>query len=221
VLDTIRNRETSGHLLWSPRRPPQSVLPRSRSYCSRRRPSRASGSRTHSRKDKPVYNPHSSTTTERAGPHDNYTRSIARGTRALRSEGRGAFACFEGLHAAMASFRDHRLPELPFAGFTRDWRRPAVSAIPVACSPQAWASSDARPPPPPPFLPLADDPRDRARRPWREDSIIPQSAPSSVPTAGRAEAHASGPPYVSMRFRRVAERCHIEALEIDGPPSGR
>jgi glycogen debranching enzyme len=188
-----------GHLLWS------RVAPHDRATATARTLMASStfggfGIRTLA-SDQPVYNPlsyHNGT----VWPHDNAL--IARGFAryGLRYE---VTKTFDGMYAAMAYCRDRRLPEL-YCGIGR--RSGALVRYPVACIPQAWASAA-------PLLLLqsilgihADAPRGR---------LIVKN-PDLPRNVRRLELHGMrvGSSIVSMRFRRVGTRCHVDKLDVTG-----
>jgi glycogen debranching enzyme len=151
----------------------------------------------------PVYNPlsyHNGT----VWPHDNAL--VARG---LSSYGLGgeALAVFDGLYAAMSFFADARVPEL-FCGISR--RHGPLVRYPVACSPQAWSAAA-------PFLLIqsilgiwVDAPRGR----------LTIKSPLLPPYVRRLDVRGMriGSSVVSMRFRRVGARCHVDRLDVSGAP---
>ncbi len=199
VLDTIVSN--AGHLLWSGVVPPDraravaDLLLSDASFSG-------FGIRTLSA-GQAVYNPlsyHNGT----IWPHDNAI--VSRGLAAY-GLAREVLTVFEGLHAAMGHFRDHRLPEL-FCGIAR--ADGPVVRYPVACSPQAWAAAT-------PFLLLQSALGIEADAPARR--LVVRN-PQLPPFLRRVELRRMrvGTSLVSMRFRRVAKRCHVEALEVEGPP---
>ena len=129
VLPTVVSN--IGHLLWS------RVAPQDRATATANTLLASSsfsgyGIRTLA-SDQPVYNPlsyHNGT----VWPHDNALIVAGLASYGLHHE---AMKAFDGLAAAMAYFRDRRLPEL-FCGIGK--RGGAVVRYPVACSPQAWAA---------------------------------------------------------------------------------
>jgi glycogen debranching enzyme len=151
----------------------------------------------------PVYNPlsyHNGT----VWPHDNAI--LARG---LSNYGlvRGALQVFDGLHAALGYFGDDRVPEL-YCGIPR--RAGPLVRYPVACSPQAWSAAS-------PFLCLKailgldlDAPRGRL-------AIKRPHLPKSMRTLD-IKGLRVGAARVSIRFRRVGERCHVDRLDVTGAP---
>jgi glycogen debranching enzyme len=188
-----------GHLLWS------RIAPSDRATATARTLLASSsfggfGIRTLA-SDQPVYNPlsyHNGT----VWPHDNalIVRGFAR--YGLRYE---MMKTFDGLYAAMGFCRDRRLPEL-FCGIGK--RSGPLVRYPVACSPQAWASA----------APLsllqsilgirADAPRGR---------LIVRNPDLPKPVR-HLELHGMriGSSIVSMRFRRVGSRCHVDKLDVTG-----
>ncbi len=188
-----------GHLLWS------GVAPSDRATATARTLMASSsfggfGIRTLA-SDQPVYNPlsyHNGT----VWPHDNalIVRGFAR--YGLRYE---MMKAFDGLYAAMGFCRDRRLPEL-YCGIGK--RSGPLVRYPVACSPQAWASA----------APLsllqsilgirADAPRGR---------LIVRNPDLPKPVR-HLELHGMriGSSIVSMRFRRVGSRCHVDKLDVAG-----
>ncbi len=151
----------------------------------------------------PVYNPlsyHNGT----VWPHDNAI--IAKG---LANYDLMDHACrvFETLVAAMGHFRDHRLPEL-YCGMSD--AGDTLVRYPVACSPQAWAAAA-------PFLLLQavlgihiDGPRGQLliRNP-RLPACVNQIELNGL-RVGRSR--------VSLRLRRDGPRCHVDRLDVGGPP---
>jgi len=114
---------------------------------------------------------------------------------------------FEGLYAAMGYCRDRRLPEL-FCGMPR--RSGPLVRYPVACVPQAWASAA-------PLMLLqsllgirADGPR---RRLIISNPVLPRHIRRMELQGMRV-----GGSLVSMRFRHLGTRCHIDHLEVSGEP---
>ncbi|HEX8791934.1 MAG TPA: glycogen debranching N-terminal domain-containing protein [Polyangiaceae bacterium] len=188
-----------GHLLWS------RVPPGDRATATARTLMASSsfsgfGIRTLA-SDQPVYNPlsyHNGT----VWPHDNAL--IVRGllNYGLRHE---AMKAFDGQYAAMTYCRDRRLPEL-FCGIGK--RSGALVRYPVACSPQAWASAA-------PFLLIQSVLGIRADAPHGRLVIRNPALPRNV---GKMELHGMriGNAIVSMRFRRVGSRCHVDKLEVAG-----
>ncbi len=149
----------------------------------------------------PAYNPlsyHEGT----VWPHDNAL--IARGMARYGLQ-RGVGQIFEGLLAALETFRDHRLPEL-FCGMSRS--SGVLVRYPVACSPQAWASAA-------PYLLIqsalgisVDAPR---RRLLVRDPFLPEGLDRIV-----IERLRVGDARVSLRVEREGGRCHVDVLEIEG-----
>jgi glycogen debranching enzyme len=197
VLDTVVSN--LGHLLWS------KVAPRERAASTARLltsgPSLSTfGIRTLA-SDQAVYNPlsyHNGT----VWPHDNALIAAGMGAYDLGDE---VAKVFSGLHRAMAYFRDHRMPEL-FCGIGS--RSGPLVRYPVACSPQAWAAAA-------PFLMLQtmlgirpDAPR--ARLTIRNPRLPPQVRRLEI------EHMRVGNVLVSMRFRRLGRRCHIDHLDVVG-----
>ncbi len=188
-----------GHLLWS------RVAPNDRATataCTLLASSSFSGFGIRTlASEQPVYNPlsyHNGT----VWPHDNalIVRGLAR--YGLSHETTKAF---DGLLAAMAYCRDRRLPEL-FCGIGK--RSGPLVRYPVACSPQAWASAA-------PLLLVqsvlgleADAPRGRlvVRNPRLPRSVR------------KLELHGIriGNALVSLCFRRVGNRCHVDKLDVTG-----
>jgi len=188
-----------GHLLWSGVATPDRATATARTLLASSSFS-GFGIRTLA-SDQPVYNPlsyHNGT----VWPHDNAL--IVRGlTRyGLRHE---AVKAFDGLYAAMGYCRDRRLPEL-FCGIGK--RSGPLVRYPVACSPQAWASAA-------PFLLLqsilgihGDAPR----------GCLVVKNPSLPKNVRKLELHGMrvGGALVSVRFRRVGSRCHVDRLDVTG-----
>jgi glycogen debranching enzyme len=153
--------------------------------------------------DQPVYNPlsyHNGT----VWPHDNALIAAGMGAYDLGDEVAKVFA---GMYRAMAYFRDHRMPEL-FCGIGA--RNGPLVRYPVACSPQAWAAAA-------PFLLLQtmlgiqpDAPC--ARLTIRNPRLPPQVRRLEI------EHMRIGNVLVSMRFRRLGKRCHVDHLEVVGGP---
>jgi glycogen debranching enzyme len=199
VLDTVVSN--LGHLLWS-RAVPAKRAPALAELLLSPESFSGFGIRTLAERQ-PVYNPlsyHNGT----VWPHDNAIIARGLGHYDLKNE---ALRVFEGLHAAMAFFRDHRLPEL-FCGIPRA-DGPLVR-YPVACSPQAWAAAT-------PFLLLQTI---LGIEPDGPGGTLLIRNPHLPPFLRRVELKRMrvGRSHVSMRFRRVAGRCHVESLEIEGPP---
>jgi len=105
----------------------------------------------------------------------------------------------------MGYCRDRRLPEL-FCGIGK--RSGPLVRYPVACSPQAWASAA-------PFLLLqsilgihGDAPR----------GCLVVKNPSLPKNVRKLELHGMrvGGALVSVRFRRVGSRCHVDRLDVTG-----
>lgn len=188
-----------GHLLWSRAPPPDRATATARTLLGSSSFS-GFGVRTLAA-DQPVYNPlsyHNGT----VWPHDNAI--IARGfaNYGLHYE---AQKVFDGVYAALGYCRDKRLPEL-FCGIGK--RSGPLVRYPVACSPQAWASAA-------PFLLLQSILGIRADAPRGRLVIKNPSLPKNV---RRMELHGLriGGALVSMRFRRVGPRCHVDKLVVAG-----
>jgi glycogen debranching enzyme len=149
-----------------------------------------------------VYNPlsyHNGT----VWPHDNAI--IAKG---FANYGLMDHACavFDALASAMARFPDRRLPEL-YCGTTKD---DTLVRYPVACSPQAWAAAA-------PFLLLQSvlgihidgvNQRMFVRNPRMPNGM--RRVEIDGLRVGRSR--------VSLRFRRVGKRCHLDRLDVTGAP---
>jgi glycogen debranching enzyme len=197
VLPTVVSNV--GHLLWSRVPPPDRARATARTLLASSSYG-GFGIRTLAA-DQPVYNPlsyHNGT----VWPHDNalILRGLARYGLTQETD-----KLFEGLHAAMASCRDQRLPEL-FCGIGR--RAGPLVRYPVACSPQAWASAA-------PVLFLqsilgiaADAPggrllvkNPRLPKPLRKLDLSGMRIGNSL---------------VDLCFRRVGSRCHVEKLDVTG-----
>ena len=191
-----------GHLLWSRVPPPDRATATARTLLSSSSFG-GFGIRTLA-SDQPLYNPlsyHNGT----VWPHDNAI--IVRG---LASYGfhDEAMKVFDGLYAAMSYCRDdRRLPEL-FSGIGK--RTGPLVRYPVACSPQAWASAA-------PLLLIqsilglsVDAPRGR----------LVVKNPRLPKNVRKLELHGMriGSSLVSVRFRRVGSRCHVDRLEVTGGP---
>jgi glycogen debranching enzyme len=190
-----------GHLLWS--RVPSRERARSIAHLLLAPPSFSGfGIRTLA-SDQQVYNPlsyHNGT----VWPHDNAL--IARGF-SHYDLGPETEKVFCALYEASSFFPNSRLPEL-FCGIPR--RSGPLVRYPVACSPQAWAAAA-------PFLLVqsllglhADAPRGRL-------TIRNPRLPQSV---RHLELHSMriGNSLVSMRFRKVGRRCHVDRLDVSGAP---
>jgi len=199
-----------GHLLWSRVAPLDRARATARTLLSSHSFS-GYGIRTVA-SNQPVYNPlayHNGT----VWPHDNAL--IARGLAyyGLRHE---VTRVFDGLHAALAYFKDRRLPEL-FCGISR--RCGPVVRYPVACSPHAWASAA-------PLLLIQSILGLRAD--WvgvADGTASPQlrlliKNPALPGEIRRLEIHGMriGSSLVSIRFRRIASRCHVDRLDVTGAP---
>jgi glycogen debranching enzyme len=188
-----------GHLLWS--RVPPSDRATSTARTLLASPSFGGyGIRTLAA-DQPVFNPlsyHNGT----IWPHDNalIVRGLAR--YGMRHE---VMKTFDGLYAAMRFFRDRRLPEL-YCGIGK--RSGPLVRYPVACIPQAWASAA-------PFLLLQSILGIRADAPRGTLVLKNPDLPRSV---RRLELHGMriGSSIVSVRFRRVGSRCHVDKLDVTG-----
>jgi glycogen debranching enzyme len=151
----------------------------------------------------PVYNPlsyHNGT----VWPHDNAL--IAKGMANYRLTSH-ATRIFEGLVAAMASLRDHRLPEL-FCGHRLEGGE--VVQYPVACRPQAWAAAA-------PFLLTQAVLGIHADGPGGRLAIRNPSMPPSMKRIS-LEGLRVGASRVDVRFRQVGKQVHVERLDVRGPP---
>ncbi len=199
VLPTVVSN--IGHLLWS------RVAPQDRATATAHTLLASSsfsgyGIRTLA-SDQPVYNPlsyHNGT----VWPHDNALIVAGLASYGLHHE---AMKAFDGLAAAMAYFRDHRLPEL-FCGIGK--RSGAVVRYPVACSPQAWASAA-------PLLLVQSILGIEADAPHRRLVVRNPQLPRTV---RKLEIHGMriGSALVSISFRRSASRCHVDKLDVTGGP---
>jgi glycogen debranching enzyme len=199
VLPTIVSN--IGHLLWS------RVAPQDRATATAHTLLASSsfsgfGIRTLA-SDQPVYNPlsyHNGT----VWPHDNALIVAGLASYGLHHE---AMKAFDGLAAAMAYFRDRRLPEL-FCGIGK--RSGAVVRYPVACSPQAWAAAA-------PLLLVQSILGIEADAPHRRLVVKNPRLPRTV---RKLELHGMriGSALVSISFRRVGGRCHVDKLDVTGGP---
>jgi glycogen debranching enzyme len=188
-----------GHLLWSRVAPPDRARATARTLMASSSFG-GFGIRTLA-SDQPVYNPlsyHNGT----VWPHDNalVVRGFAR--YGLRYE---MMKTFDGLYAAMGYCRDRRLPEL-YCGIGK--RSGPLVRYPVACSPQAWASAA-------PILLLQSILGIRADAPRGRLVVKNPDLPKYV---RHMELHGMriGSSIVSMRFRRVGARCHVDKLDVTG-----
>jgi len=149
-----------------------------------------------------VYNPlsyHNGT----VWPHDNAL--VAKGFANYGMTHKAA-GVFEGMIHAMAYFRDRRLPEL-FCGVPRS--SGSLVRYPVACSPQAWASSA-------PFLLLQSALGLHLDAPARRLRIRNACMPSSMEWV-ELDGLRLGQTRVTLRLRRSGERVHVERLDTSGP----
>lgn len=151
----------------------------------------------------PVYNPlsyHNGT----IWPHDNAI--VAKG---LANYDLMDHACrvFEALARAMGMLHDRRLPEL-YCGMSQAGG--TLVRYPVACSPQAWAAAA-------PFLLLQSVLGIHINGPRRRLEI---RNPQMPPTMSRVDIDGLrvGASRVSLRIRRVGKHCHIDRLDVAGPP---
>jgi glycogen debranching enzyme len=190
-----------GHLLWSRVAPPDRARATARTLMASSSFG-GFGIRTLA-SDQPVYNPlsyHNGT----VWPHDNAL--VVRGFAhyGLRYE---MMKTFDGLYAAMGYCRDRRLPEL-YCGIGK--RSGPLVRYPVACSPQAWASAA-------PILLLQSILGIRADAPRGRLVVRNPDLPRHV---RHLELHGMriGNSIVSMRFRRVGARCHVDKLDVTGGP---
>ena len=197
LLDTVVSN--LGHLLWS------KVATRERAASTARlllSPHSFSGFGIRTLAEgQPVYNPlsyHNGT----VWPHDNAL--IAAGF-AGYDLGAETMQVFDGAYEAMSYFRDGRLPEL-FCGIGRA-SGPLVR-YPVACSPQAWAAAA-------PFLMLQSL---LGIRPDATRGRLAIRNPRLPRYVRRLEIKGMrvGNVTVSLRFRRIGERCHVDHLEVVG-----
>jgi len=153
--------------------------------------------------DQPVYNPlsyHNGT----VWPHDNALVADGLARYGLYPE---LATLFAGLYHAMAFFRDCRIPEL-FCGIERG-SGPLVR-YPVAGSPQAWSAAS-------PFLLLQSILGLRVDAPARRLVVKNPQMPSFLRRIEFRNMRV-GSASVSMRFRRVGGRCHIDRLDVSGGP---
>jgi len=190
-----------GHLLWSRVAPPDRARATARMLLASSSFS-GFGIRTLAA-EQPVYNPlsyHNGT----VWPHDNAL--VVRGF-ANYGLGYEVTKAFDGLYAAMSYCRDRRLPEL-FCGIGK--RSGPLVRYPVACSPQAWASAA-------PMLLLQSILGIRVDAPRGRLIVKNPALPRAV---GKMELHGMriGSALVSMRFRRVGKRCHVDKLDVSGGP---
>lgn len=197
VLDTVVSNV--GHLLWS------RVAPRDRAVATAHlltSPPSFSGFGIRTLAEgQPVYNPlsyHNGT----VWPHDNAICAAGFGFYDL---GADVLKVFDGLYRAMGWFRDRRLPEL-FCGIAS--RSGPLVRYPVACSPQSWAAAA-------PFLLLQTILGIHADAPLGRLAIRNPRLPKYV---RRFEINDMriGNVLVSMRFRRIGDRCHIDHLDVVG-----
>ncbi len=199
VLPTIVSN--IGHLLWSRVAPPDRATATAHTLLASSSFS-GYGIRTLA-SDQPVYNPlsyHNGT----VWPHDNALIVAGLASYGLHHE---AMKTFDGLYAAMAYFRDRRLPEL-FCGIGK--RSGAVVRYPVACSPQAWASAA-------PLLLVQSILGIEADAPHRRLVIKNPRLPRSV-RKFEIRGMRIGGSLVSISFRRVGGRCHVDKLDVTGGP---
>jgi glycogen debranching enzyme len=199
VLPTVVSN--IGHLLWSRVAPPDRATATAHTLLASSSFS-GYGIRTLA-SDQPVYNPlsyHNGT----VWPHDNALIVAGLANYGLHHE---AMKAFDGLAAAMAYFRDHRLPEL-FCGIGK--RTGAVVRYPVACSPQAWASAA-------PLLLVQSILGIEADAPHRRLVVKNPRLPRTV---RKLEIHGMriGSALVSISFRRAGARCHVDKLDVTGGP---
>jgi glycogen debranching enzyme len=199
VLPTVVSN--IGHLLWSRVAPPDRATATAHTLLASSSFS-GYGIRTLA-SDQPVYNPlsyHNGT----VWPHDNALIVAGLASYGLHHE---AMKAFDGLAAAMAYFRDHRLPEL-FCGIGK--RSGAVVRYPVACSPQAWASAA-------PLLLVQSILGIEADAPHRRLVVKNPRLPRAV---RKLEIHGMriGSALVSISFRRAGARCHVDKLDVAGGP---
>jgi len=200
----------AGHILWSRAAPPDRARATARMLLASASFS-GYGIRTLAN-DQPVYNPlayHNGT----VWPHDNAL--VARGLAyyGLRHE---VARVFDGMYAAMSYFKDRRLPEL-FCGISK--RCGPVVRYPVACSPQAWASAA-------PLLlvqsmlGLRADSVGGGRHGSALASRLLIKNPALPRKVRRLELHGMriGASLVSIRFRRIGSRCHVDRLDVTGAP---
>jgi glycogen debranching enzyme len=190
-----------GHLMWS-RVPSDERAAATARLLVGRASSSGFGIRTLAA-GQPVYNPlsyHNGT----VWPHDNAL--VARGfcNYGLREE---ALKVFDGLYNAMAYLGDDRIPEL-YCGMAR--KEGPLVRYPVACSPQAWAAAA-------PFLLLQSILGLNADAPRRRLSIKTPILPPYVRRVDLNDLRV-GSSVVSMRFRRVGARCHVDRLDVAGAP---
>jgi glycogen debranching enzyme len=190
-----------GHLLWSRVAPPDRATATARTLMASSSFG-GFGIRTLA-SDQPVYNPlsyHNGT----VWPHDNALIVRGLANYGLHYE---AMKTFDGLYAAMGYCRDRRLPEL-YCGIGR--RSGALVRYPVACIPQAWASAA-------PFLLVQSILGIRADAPSGRLVVKNPVLPRHV---RKVELHGMrvGSSLVSMRFKHVGTRCHVDKLDVAGGP---
>jgi glycogen debranching enzyme len=150
-----------------------------------------------------VYNPlsyHNGT----VWPHDNAIVADGLAQYGLYPE---VAKIFDGLHRAMSYFRDRRIPEL-FCGIDR--RSGPLVRYPVAGSPQAWSAAA-------PFLLLQAMLGLRPDAPARRLVICNPQLPEWLRRVEFRNMRV-GDALVSMRFRRVSGRCHVDRLDVTGGP---
>jgi glycogen debranching enzyme len=111
------------------------------------------------------------------------------------------------MYCALGFFKDRRLPEL-FCGIAK--RAGPLVRYPVACSPQAWAAAA-------PFLLLQTILGIRPDAPRSRLTIKNPRLPSNVRWL-EIDAMRIGASAVSLRFRRMGKRCHVDHLEVQGAP---
>jgi glycogen debranching enzyme len=190
----------AGHLLWS--RVPSPARARATAHLLVGAPSLSPfGIRTVA-EGQPVYNPlsyHNGT----VWPHDNALIAKGFANYDLMDE---ACAVFDAIVRAMDQFPDRRPPEL-YCGMDGG---DVLIRYPVACSPQAWSAAA-------PFLLLQAILGLHVDGPHQRIMIRNPKLPAPV---GRIELEGMrvGQSRVSLRIRREGKRCHVDRLEVSGPP---
>ena len=150
----------------------------------------------------PAYNPlsyHNGT----VWPHDNAIIAKGFANYDLMDH---ACAVFDAMLRAMGRFPDRRLPEL-FCGTTDD---DTLVRYPVACSPQAWAAAA-------PFLLLQSVLGIHLDGVKQHMLIRNPRMPRSMSRI-EIEGLRIGRSRVSLRLRRVGQHCHVDRLDVVGPP---
>ena len=197
ALDTVVSN--LGHLLWSKVAPRERAITTAQLLVAQGSFS-GFGIRTLA-EGQPVYNPlsyHNGT----VWPHDNAICAAGFGFYDL---GAHVLKVFDGMYRAMGWFRDRRLPEL-FCGIGS--KSGPLVRYPVACSPQAWAAGA-------PFLMLQTMLGIQPDAPLGRLAIRNPRLPKYIRRM-EIDDMRIGNTLVSMRFRRIGERCHIDHLEVVG-----